>query len=188
MNGAYISFFGRLTRDPGEIRYGANNGTAYIRAGVAVNTFRYGEQEPVATFYNVTFWGRHAENVMNRCRQGSEIYVQGNYLFREYTRQDGSKGYSHDVSAREVEFRSFGEQRSQAEDQQEEGETTEPRREPQAEGKEDQPETETETEKETQTAAVAVATAPSGTVDDDMEEERDPFRNDENQEEEDPFA
>ena len=181
MNGAYISFFGRLTRDPGEIRYGSNNGTAYIRVGVAVNTFRYGEQEPVATFYNVTFWGRHAENVMNRCRQGSEIYVQGNYLFREYTRQDGSRGYSHDVSAREVEFRSFGEQRPQEENQEAE-KAAEPRQEPQAEGKEGQP------EPEPQPATAAVAAAPSEAVDDDMEEEeRDPFGRDENQEE-DPFA
>ena len=179
MNGAYISFFGRLTRDPGEIRYGANNGTAYLRVGVAVNTFRSGEQEPIATFYNVTFWGRHAENVMNRCRQGTDIYVQGNYLFREYTRQDGSKGYSHDVSAREVElFRSSGEQRPQPEAQPE-GETAHPQQEqdPPAEGKEDQPEP----------AAVATA-APSASMNDDMEEERDPFGADENQEERDPFA
>ena len=101
MNGPQITLIGRLTRDPGELRYTANEGTAYTRAGVAVNTFKNRGTEQETTFFNVTLWGSHAENLMNRSRKGNQIYIQGTYSFREYTRADGGRGYSHDVNARD---------------------------------------------------------------------------------------
>ena len=101
MNGPQITLIGRLTRDPGELRYTANEGTAYTRAGVAVNTFKNRRTEQETTFFNVTLWGSHAENLMNRSRKGNQVYIQGTYSFREYTRADGGRGYSHDVNARD---------------------------------------------------------------------------------------
>ncbi len=41
---------------------------------------------------------------MNRCRKGDQVYIQGGYSFREYTRAEGGRGYSHDVNAREVHY------------------------------------------------------------------------------------
>ena len=104
MNGPQITLFGRLTRDPGELRYTANDGTAYTRTGVAVNTYKNRGTEQETTFFNITLWGSHAENLMNRCRKGDQVYIQGSYSFREYTRAEGSKGYSHDVNARDVHY------------------------------------------------------------------------------------
>ena len=104
MNGPQITLIGRLTRDPGELRYTANDGTAYTRTGVAVNTYKNRGTEQETTFFNITLWGSHAENLMNRCRKGDQVYIQGGYSFREYTRAEGGKGYSHDVNARDVHY------------------------------------------------------------------------------------
>ena len=101
MNGPQATFFGRLTQDPGELRFTQNAGTPYITASVAVNTYRGAEEETETHYFNVTLWGRNAENLLNRCRKGQEVYIQGQYSFREFTRRDGTKGYSHDVNARE---------------------------------------------------------------------------------------
>ena len=101
MNGPQVTFFGRLTHDPGELRFTQNAGTPYITAGVAVNTYRSAEDEVETHYFNVTLWGRNAENLLNRCRKGQEVYVQGQYSFREYNRRDGTRGHSHDVNARE---------------------------------------------------------------------------------------
>ena len=91
MNGPQTTFFGRLTRDPQELRYTANGGVAYITMSVAVNTYRGPDEEPEVHYYEVTLWRRHAENAMNRCRKGQQVYVEGRYSFREYTRRDGTK-------------------------------------------------------------------------------------------------
>ena len=104
MNGPQITFFGRLTRDP-VLRYGRNNGTRYLNVGVAVNTYRGREQEPTTTFFDITLWGNQAENCASNCRKGDEVFIQGTYSLREYTRQDGRAGFSHQVDTRD--FRRF---------------------------------------------------------------------------------
>jgi single-strand DNA-binding protein len=104
MNGAQISFFGRLTRDP-EMRYGRDNGTSYATVGVANNYWPRAGQEPETTFFEVTLWGHNAQHCVGHCQKGDEVFIQGVYTFREYTRRDGRPGYSHQVNARE--FRRF---------------------------------------------------------------------------------
>ena len=75
-----------------------------------MNTYKNRGTEQETTFFNITLWGSHAENLMNRCRKGDQVYIQGGYSFREYTRAEGGKGYSHDVNARDVHY--FNEQGS----------------------------------------------------------------------------
>ena len=102
MNGAIISFIGNITRDPGELKYSKNGGTAYLTIGVAVNTWQ-GPDLPVLTdYYDATLFGRNAENALNRCRKGHQVFVQGNYRMRGYNRQDGTQAIAHDVSVREL--------------------------------------------------------------------------------------
>ena len=100
MNGPQISLFGRLTRDP-EMRYGKDNGTPYAIVGVANNYRPRSGQEPETTFFEVTLWGNHAQNCVGNCHKGDELFVQGIYSFREYTRRDGRPGHSHQINARE---------------------------------------------------------------------------------------
>ena len=104
MNEPLITLLGRLTRDPEELRYTTDRGTAYTRVGVAVNTYHGPSIGEKATYYQVTLWGRHAENAVNRCRKGTDVFVHGAYDHREYTRQDGTKGCSHDVNCRDFRY------------------------------------------------------------------------------------
>ena len=100
MNGAQISFFGRLTKDP-EMRYGRDTGTPFSTVGVANNYRPRAGQEPETTFFEVTLWGHHAQYCVGHCHKGDEVFVQGVYIFREYLRRDGRPGYSHQVNVRE---------------------------------------------------------------------------------------
>ena len=100
MNGPQIQFIGRIVRDPDEVRYTAARGTAVGNLRVAVNTYTHNSEQET-TYFDVTLWGRHAENALNRCRQGMEVYVQGTYSYREYTRRDGQAGCSHEVNTRD---------------------------------------------------------------------------------------
>ena len=112
MNGPRVQFFGNLTRDP-QMRYTKDKmseyspeaGTPYTTARVAVNTYLGPDRNPEVIYYNVTLWGRHAESCMRNGKTGTPVYVEGSYRFREYTREDNSVGYSHDVRA--SQFRSF---------------------------------------------------------------------------------
>ena len=104
MNGPQLSFFGRLTRDP-EMRYGKDSGTSYTTVGVANNYRPKAGQEPETTFFEVTLWGHNAQHCVRHCHKGDEVFIQGVYTFREYTRRDGRPGYSHQVNVRE--FRRF---------------------------------------------------------------------------------
>ncbi len=104
MNGIHSQFFGNLTRDPEELRYAANTGNAYLHVTVAVNDYRGPDQDQDTYFVRTTLFGPNAERAMNRCRKGTRVFVQGKYRFREYQRNDGSKGYSHELTAREFEI------------------------------------------------------------------------------------
>lgn len=108
MNGPQVRFFGNLTRDP-QLRYTKDKlsefspeaGTPYVTARVAVNTYLGPNRNPDVIYYNVTLWGRHADSCNRLCKIGAQVYVEGRYSFREYTREDNTVGYSHDVQAKE---------------------------------------------------------------------------------------
>ena len=103
MNGPQMQFIGNLTRDP-EQRYTDGGGTPYARLGVAVNTMRSGEREPIETiFVDVSLWGSSGEHAVRNCKKGQRVFVQGRYSFRQFTRQDGSTGHAHNLNASEFE-------------------------------------------------------------------------------------
>ena len=98
MNGPQLTSIGRLTRDP-ELQYTVDNGIPYTRITIAVNT-NMGPEHPGETHYfNTTLWRKQAEYAVDHCRRGTTVFLQGRFSFREFTRNDGTKGYSHDVTA-----------------------------------------------------------------------------------------
>ena len=101
MNGVHVDFIGNLTRDPEELRFSSNTGNAYLKIGVAVNDYKGPDQKPDTYYMDVTLFGRHAENALNRCRKGTQVLVKGQWRMRHFKRNDGSPGYAHEVSARE---------------------------------------------------------------------------------------
>lgn len=125
MNGPQIQFFGNMTRDPEQL-FAKNDGSPYARIAVAVNTWHGPDAPQETAFFSVTLFRSHAEHAVRNAVKGQPVFVQGRYSLREYVRQDGAPGYSHEVTARE--FRIFPRNPQQAKDQEAPGTagTTEP--------------------------------------------------------------
>ena len=101
---------GRLTRDP-ELRF--------IQSGTAVATFTLAvdkglsrdkkeemesKNQPTADFINIIVWGKMGENCANYLAKGRLVGVQGRIQSGSYDAKDGTKRYTTDVVANQVEF------------------------------------------------------------------------------------
>lgn len=98
-----VCLVGRLTAKP-ELRYTGGN-IPYTRFSLAVNrTFNNAQGERETDFINVVVWRRQAENIANYLDKGSRVSVEGRIQTGSYTAQDGSKRYTTDVVADNVQF------------------------------------------------------------------------------------
>ena len=98
-----VCLVGRLTAKP-ELRYTGGN-VPYTRFSLAVNrTFNNAQGEREADFINIIVWRRQAENIANYLDKGSRVSVEGRIQTGSYTAQDGSKRYTTDVVADNVQF------------------------------------------------------------------------------------
>ncbi len=95
---------GNLTRDP-ELRY-TTGGTAVTTLGVAVNRrVKKGDNwESEANYFDVTVFGRIAENCAEYLQKGRGVLVEGDLVQRRWETQDGQKRSKVEVIAREVQF------------------------------------------------------------------------------------
>ena len=100
-----VTLIGNLTRDP-ELRYSGQN--AMCRFTLAVNDRRKnpntGEYEDAPSFIPIVVWGKVAENCEKFLKKGSKCAVVGRIKTGSYTKQDGTKAYTTDVVANNVEF------------------------------------------------------------------------------------
>ncbi len=98
-----VCLVGRLTAKP-ELRYTGGN-VPYTRFSLAVNrTFNNAQGERQADFINIVVWRRQAENVANYLDKGSQVSIEGRIQTGSYTAQDGSKRYTTDVVADNIQF------------------------------------------------------------------------------------
>lgn len=98
-----VCLVGRITAKP-ELRYTGGN-VPYTRFSLAVNRpFSNNQGERQADFINIVVWRRQAENVANYLDKGSQISVEGRIQTGSYTANDGSKRYTTDVVADNIQF------------------------------------------------------------------------------------
>lgn len=99
-----VALVGNLTRDP-ELRH-TPSGTAVTTLRIAVNDrVKRGEEWTDAAYYfDVTVWGRQAENCAQYLAKGRPVGVQGKLTWREWDAQDGSKRQSVEVVADNIQF------------------------------------------------------------------------------------
>ena len=99
-----VALVGNLTRDP-ELRH-TPSGTAVTTLRVAVNDrVKRGEEWTDAAYYfDVTVWGRTAENCAQYLAKGRPVGVQGKLTWREWDAQDGSKRQSVEIVADNIQF------------------------------------------------------------------------------------
>ena len=99
-----VVLVGNLTRDP-ELRH-TPAGTAVTTLRIAVNDrVKRGEEwQDAAYYFDVTVWGRTAENCAQYLAKGRPVGVQGKLTWREWDAQDGTKRQSVEVVADNVQF------------------------------------------------------------------------------------
>ena len=101
MNKVYL--IGNLTRDP-EIST-TTSGISVCRMSIAVGRrFANAEGGRETDFFNVTAWRGTADNCAKFLKKGNKIAVSGSIQTRNYEKADGTKGFSVDIVADEVEF------------------------------------------------------------------------------------
>ena len=93
------TLIGNISRDL-ELRYSASQ-TAVLKFSIAVSRRR---KEDGADFINCIAFGKTAENMERFCRKGSKVGVVGRIQTGSYEREDGTKVYTTDVIADNVEF------------------------------------------------------------------------------------
>jgi single-strand DNA-binding protein len=97
-----VSLVGRLTRDP-DIRY-TDGGTSIARFSIAVDRRWKKEGQPSADFPGIIAFGKTAEFIEKYFHKGSRIGLCGRIQTGSYTKEDGTKVYTTDVIAENVEF------------------------------------------------------------------------------------
>ena len=101
MNAIIIS--GRIVARP-ELRYTHAN-IPVTKFSVAVNRpFKDNDGEQKADFINCVVWGKRAENVCNYLDKGSKVLIDGSLQTSTYTDKDGKRGYTTEISVRNIEF------------------------------------------------------------------------------------
>ena len=101
MNKVYL--IGNLTRDP-EIST-TTSGISVCRMSIAVSRrFANAEGGRDTDFFNITAWRGTADNCAKFLKKGNKIAVSGSIQTRNYEKADGTKGFSVDIVADEVEF------------------------------------------------------------------------------------
>ena len=99
-----VNLIGRPTKDP-ELKY-TQNGTAVCSFTLAVDRqFKNKETgKKEADFIPIKVWNKAAENVVNYVVKGSLVAVCGRIQTGSYEKDDGSRVYTTEVMADEVQF------------------------------------------------------------------------------------
>ena len=98
-----VTLLGRLTRDPEFDQ--TTSGISVAKFTLAVNrryTNEDGERE--ADFINIVAWRTNADICHKYLKKGSKIAVVGSIQNRSYEGTDGTKKFTTDIMADEIEF------------------------------------------------------------------------------------
>lgn len=102
----HLTIIGRVVRDLDGNSFGYTaGGTARLNLGIAVNRSekRGGEWADKASFFDVTVWGKTAENIKPYIGKGKQIAVDG-YLDQQRWEKDGKKFSKVVIVANQVQL------------------------------------------------------------------------------------
>ena len=97
-----VSLIGRLTADP-ELRH-TQSGVATTRFSIAVDRRVKTGEERQADFINIVAWNQRAEMICKYFSKGQRIGITGSIRTGSYTAQDGTKRYTFEVWADNIDF------------------------------------------------------------------------------------
>ena len=87
MNGIVAAVQGRVTRDP-DFKY-TSQGTPMLVLNLAANDDKRTDDGPTE-WVRATLWQEQAEQLQDRLRKGSEVYVEGRVHLSTWTTMDGT--------------------------------------------------------------------------------------------------
>jgi len=100
MSMAQLSLIGNLGRDP-EMSY-TPDGTAVTKFSVAVT--RKTKDKESTTWFNCVAFRKQAETINSYVRKGQQVYIQGEFVPREYTDRNGAPRMALDVQVEKFQF------------------------------------------------------------------------------------
>jgi single-strand DNA-binding protein len=101
-----VCLIGNLTRDP-ELRHtpsGVTVGSLRVAVNEREKDSASGEWRERVNYFDVTVFGRQAENVAQYLSKGRKVGVDGRLRWREWEAQDGTKRQAVEITADRVEF------------------------------------------------------------------------------------
>jgi len=96
-----VALIGRLTKDP-VVNY-TQGGTSITKFTLAVDR-RFKTESGSADFINIIAFGKTGEFIEKYFHKGDPIGITGRIQTGSYTKQDGTKVYTTDIIAENVEF------------------------------------------------------------------------------------
>ena len=99
-----VMLIGRLVRDP-ELRY-TPNGTSVASFSIANNrTYTTGgERKEVVSFFNCVAWSKLGEVIVQYCKKGQRIGIEGRLQQRSWEDQQGSKRSTVEITVDNFQF------------------------------------------------------------------------------------
>ncbi len=99
-----VVLIGRMVRDP-ELRY-TPNGTAVSNFSIANNRAYTsgGEKKEMVSFFNCVAWGKTGEVIVEYCKKGQRIGIEGRLQQRSWEDQDGNKRSTVEVVIENFQF------------------------------------------------------------------------------------
>ena len=98
-----VVLIGRLSRDP-ELRH-TNSGTAICQLRVVTTESyvnREGDPGESRASHTVVVWGKRGEDIANRARTNTRVFVEGRIQNRSYENQQGETRWVTEINARTV--------------------------------------------------------------------------------------
>ena len=92
--------YGRLTQDPVRREAGSNFVT---ELNIAVDT-SFKKDEKLTNYYRASVWNKRGETCATYLHKGDAVLVVGDLTAREYTKKDGTMGYSLELGNCDVQF------------------------------------------------------------------------------------
>lgn len=100
-----VMLIGNLGKDP-DLRYTAS-GQAVCDFNIATSenfTDREGQKQERTEWHRIVVWARQAENCKRYLSKGSKVFVEGRLQTREWEDKSGSKRYTTEIVANNVQF------------------------------------------------------------------------------------
>jgi single-strand DNA-binding protein len=98
-----IILSGNLCKDI-EVRYTTTNKPVVSNTIAVKNDFKNADGNYESEFINIVLWNNQAEYLSKYAEKGSKVLVEGRLTNREYTKQDGTKGYVTEVIVNSIEI------------------------------------------------------------------------------------